>query len=125
MRKFLLSLVSLVVLSALLGGALSGCESEKKQSDTLDTTVVNPQQLMQDTDTTGQEDVLTVTGEVVDAMKSNVTVKTDEGEKEFEFEDLRDSGKDYYHSVEGDMVTVKYVEENGEVKVVSIEKAEE
>lgn len=124
MRKFLLSLVSLVVFSTLLGGALTGCEGEKKQNDTLDTTVVKPQQLMQDTASAAQEDVLTVTGEVVDAMKSNVTVKTDEGEKEFEFEDLRDSGKDYYHSMEGDMITVKYVEDNGDVKVVSIEKAE-
>ena len=124
MRKFLLSLVSLVVFSALLGGVLSGCESEKKPSDTLDTTVVKPQQLMQDTASAAQEDVITVTGEVVDAMKSNVTVKTDEGNKEFEFEDLRDSGKDYYHSVEGDVITVKYVEDEGDVKVVSIEKAE-
>jgi len=135
MRKFLFGVVSLLVVSALITGTMIGCKDKESenQSDTLDTAVIKPNKVMQDSESATQgdenQDVIATTGEVVDVSKSNVTIKTDDGEQEFEFEDLRDSGTDYYHSMEGDKITVKYVKENAENglemnKVVGIEKAE-
>ena len=123
MRKFLLSIVSLVVFSALLSGTFTGCKSEEKQSDTIDTSVVKPQQLKSQQD----ENMKELTGVAIEGSSNTVTVQTEDGQ-----EKIFDYNKDNYNSDdlynwdldENNKITVTYVEgENGD-SVISIHKAE-
>lgn len=123
MRKFLLSIVSLVVFSALLSGTFTGCKSEEKQSDTIDTSVVKPQQLKSQYD----ENMKELTGVAIEGSSNTVTVQTEDGQ-----EKIFDYNKDNYNSDdlynwdldENNKITVTYVEgENGD-SVISIHKAE-
>ena len=85
---------------------------------------------MQDTDSL--QPVMTVTGEVVDGAKSQVTIKTDDGEfLDFSYEYLDHNDPDVFYrwSLDNnDHVTVKYVEVNRNGmeldSVISIQKAE-
>lgn len=123
MRKFLLSIVSLVVFSALLSGTFTGCKSEEKQNDTIDTSVVKPQQLKSQQD----ENMKELTGVAIEGSSNTVTVQTEDGQ-----EKIFDYNKDNYNSDdlynwdldENNKITVTYVEgENGD-SVISIHKAE-
>lgn len=135
MKKILFPILLLAICSAFINTALTGCSQEQKQSDTIDSAVIKPQKLMQDVDSlnaaqdSASQNVVSATGEVTDCSKSQVTIKTDEGKiLSVSFENLRDEEKNYYHSEEGDRITVKYNkdnENNGEVDgAISIEKAE-
>ncbi len=128
MRKFLLSLVSLVVFSALLGGALTGCDNEKKQSDTIDTAVVNPQPLKSSQQGVEDQDEKTVTGTVVDGSQNMVIVETENGEdKEFNYNSDNYAPSDMYEwdLDDNNKIKVTYVEvKPGMDSVIRIEKAE-
>lgn len=128
MRKFLLSLVSLVVFSALVGGMLSGCENEKKSSDTIDTTVVNPQQLMSSQQDGEGQGEMTITGTVVDGSQNMVIVETENGEdKEFNYNSDNYAPSDMYDwdLDDNNKIKVTYVEvKPGMDSVIRIEKAE-
>ena len=124
MKKILFPILLLAICSAFINTALTGCSQEQKQSDTIDSAVIKPQKLMQDVDSLNAAQ-----DSVTDCSKSQVTIKTDEGKiLSVSFENLRDEEKNYYHSEEGDRITVKYNkdnENNGEVDgAISIEKAE-
>lgn len=125
MRKFLLSLVSLLVFSALLSGTFTGCKSEEKPSDTIDTTIVKPQQLKSQQDDGAGE--ITVTGTVIDGSQNMVIVETEDGEnKEFNYNSDNYAPSDMYNwdLDENNKIAVTYVEsENGD-SVISIQKAE-
>ena len=123
MRKFLLSIVSLVVFSALLGGTFTGCKSEEKQSDSIDTSVVKPQQLKSQQD----EDMKEITGVAIDGSSNTVTVQTEDGqEKIFDYnKDNYDSNDLYNWDLdENNKITVTYVEGESGDSVISIQKAE-
>ncbi len=128
MRKFLLSLVSLVVFSALLGGALTGCDNEKKQSDTIDTAVVNPQPLKSSQQGVEDQDEKTVTGTVIDGSQNMVIVETENGEdKEFNYNSDNYAPSDMYEwdLDDNNKIKVTYVEvKPGMDSVIRIEKAE-
>ncbi len=128
MRKFLLSLVSLVVFSALMGGALTGCDNEKKQSDTIDTAVVNPQPLKSSQQGVEDQDEKTVTGTVVDGSQNMVIVETENGEdKEFNYNSDNYAPSDMYEwdLDDNNKIKVTYVEvKPGMDSVIRIEKAE-
>ena len=128
MRKFLLSLVSLVVFSALLGGTLTGCDNEKKQSDTIDTAVVNPQPLKSSQQGVEDQDEKTVTGTVVDGSQNMVIVETENGEdKEFNYNSDNYAPSDMYEwdLDDNNKIKVTYVEvKPGMDSVIRIEKAE-
>ena len=129
MRRILLPIFLIALLSAMSLVVLSGCAEEQKHSDTLDTTVIAPKKLMQETDTMPQ--VMSVTGEVVDGAKSQVTVKSDDGEFHdfsYEYLDHNDPEVFYRWSLDNnDHITVKYVEVNRNGmeldSVISIQKA--
>jgi hypothetical protein len=135
MKKIFFPIFALIVFSAFLPLFFTGCSEEKKQTDTIDSAIIKPEKLMQDVDSlnaaqdSASQNVVSATGEVTDCSKSQVTIKTDEGKiLSVSFENLRDEEKNYYHSEEGDRITVKYNkdnENNGEVDgAISIEKAE-
>lgn len=128
MRKFLLSLVSLVVFSALMGGALTGCDNEKKQSDTIDTAVVNPQPLKSSQQGVENQDEKTVTGTVIDGSQNMVIVETENGEdKEFNYNSDNYAPSDMYEwdLDDNNKIKVTYVEvKPGMDSVIRIEKAE-
>ena len=130
MRRILLPIFLIALLSAMSSVVLSGCTEEQKHSDTLDTTIIAPKKIMQDADSMQQ--VMSVTGEVVDGAKSQVTVKTEDGEFidfSYEYLDHNDPEVFYRWSLDNnDHITVKYVEvsRNGiELdSVISIQKAD-
>ena len=91
MRKFLFSLVSLLVFSALISGSLSGCKTDDKTSDTLsDTTVVKSTLKSAEQDLDQALDEVTVTGTVVDGSQNMVIVETQNGEN-IEFNYISDN----------------------------------
>ena len=115
----------MVVFSALLSGMLTGCEGEKKQGDTLDTTIVKPQQLKSQQGEGAEEQ--SVTGVAVDGSSNTVTVRTEDGE-----EIIFDYNKDNYDSDdlyswdldENNKIKVTYVEVESGDSVISIQKAD-
>lgn len=123
MRKFLLSMAAMLVFAALLSGTFTGCKSEEKKSDTLDTSVVNPQQLKSQQDENTKE----ITGVAIDGSSNTVTIQTEDGqEKIFDYnKDNYDSDDLYNWDLdENNKIKVTYVEgENGD-SVVSIQKAD-
>ena len=127
MRKFLLSLVSLIVFSALLSGSLTGCHSDEKQNDTLDTTVITPLKSSQQADEEGLDEVI-VTGTVIDGSQNMVIVETENGEsKEFNYVSDNYAPSDMYDwdLDDNNKIKVTYVEVSPDVdSVIRIEKAE-
>lgn len=131
MRKFLLSIVSLVVLSALVTGSLTGCADDKQQSDTLsDTTVIAPVKSAEPGD--GLE-VLTAEGELEDVSKSMVILTDDSGNSvEFTYGDYLDKDNpEVYDELDVDnpsKIKVSYVKvKHGDVmedSVISIHKVD-
>ena len=137
MKKILIPIFVLAIISAIVPSVLTSCNKEKKLTDTIDTTVIKPDTLMQDSDTIAEPqlqdmEVLSITGEVVDGAKSQVTIKTKDGEfHDFSYENLdpNDSKVFYHWSLDdNESVTIKYtkVKENGVEtdRVISIQKAE-
>ena len=123
MRKFLLSLVSLVVLSALLSGTLMGCKSEENKSDTLDTTVVNPQQLKSQQD----KGVKEFTGVAIEGSSNTVTVQTQDGEeKTFDYTKDNYDSEDLYNwdLDDNNKIKVTYVKVGDRDSVISIHEAD-
>ncbi|MBR5029871.1 MAG: hypothetical protein IKX63_02050 [Muribaculaceae bacterium] len=128
MRKFILSIVSLVVISALVAGTLSGCEGEKQQSDTLsDTSVIKPAMVK-----SPNAEELSVEGEVVDGAKSMVTIQvTPDSTADFTYENLDKSDPNVFEEWDLDTPTklkityVKVMKGNMEVdSVTRIQKVE-
>lgn len=128
MRKFILSIVSLVVFSALVAGILSGCEGEKQQSDTLrDTSVIKPAMVK-----SPNAEELSVEGEVVDGAKSMVTIQvTPDSTADFTYENLDKSDPNVFEEWDLDTPTklkityVKVMKGNMEVdSVTRIQKVE-
>ena len=130
MRKFILSLVALVIASAFVAGSLAGCDSEKTQSDTLDTTVIAPVKSAQVDDGL---DVLTAEGELEDVSKSMVILTDDSGNSvEFTYGDYLDKDNpEVYDELDVDnpsKIKVSYVKvKHGDVmedSVISIHKVD-
>ena len=128
MRKFILSIVSLVVFSALVARILSGCEGEKQQSDTLrDTSVIKPAMVK-----SPNAEELSVEGEVVDGAKSMVTIQvTPDSTADFTYENLDKSDPNVFEEWDLDTPTklkityVKVMKGNMEVdSVTRIQKVE-
>ena len=128
MRKFILSIVSLVVFSALVAVTLSGCEGEKQQSDTLrDTSVIKPAMVK-----SPNAEELSVEGEVVDGAKSMVTIQvTPDSTADFTYENLDKSDPNVFEEWDLDTPTklkityVKVMKGNMEVdSVTRIQKVE-
>ncbi|MBR5640091.1 MAG: hypothetical protein IKW83_10255 [Muribaculaceae bacterium] len=126
MRKYILSIVSLIVFSALLSGTFTGCKSEEKQSDTLDTSVVK--QTLKSPQQDGEEqDMITVTGTVVDGSQNMVIIETENGEsKEFNYVNDNYDPSDMYDwdLDENNKIKVTYVEGESGDSVISIQKAD-
>ena len=129
MRKFLLSLVSLLVFSALISGSLWGCKSDEKQTDTISDTTVVKQTLKSPQQPEGQSpDEITVSGTVVDGSSNMVIIETQDGEnREFNYSSDNYEPSDMYDwdLDENNKIKVTYVEvKPGVDSVVRIEKAE-
>lgn len=129
MRKILLAILSLVILSTTTTTTFTSCTEEKKHADTLlDTTVIMPQTTAPG-DSTGN-DVLTVTGKVVDGAMNSVFIEVKpDSSVEFSYPQLdRNDSEVFYNWSIDDDVTIKYVHttRNGEEidSVISIQKAE-
>lgn len=123
MRRILLPILSLVLLSIATAGALSSCTQETKHRDSLDTTVIKPEY-------TDSIDIVSVTGKVVDGAMNSVFLEVaPDSAIEFTYSNLdRNNDKVFYNWSIDDNVTIKYVktERNGEPidSVISIQKAE-
>ena len=134
MRKILLPILSLVVISLATTGTFTSCKNETKVTDTLDTVVIKPEVNNASTDSTGldQENANThsVTGKVVDGAMNSVFVEvTPNSAVEFSYSQLdRNNSEVYYNWEIDDKITVTYIEttRDGETvdSVVSIQKAE-
>ena len=74
MRKIILPILSVVALAIITGGILDGCTTEGNHSDTIDTVVLQPKQLLDLGDST---DVMTVTGVVTDGAMNSVMVEVE------------------------------------------------
>lgn len=130
MRSFLLSLVSLLVFSALVGGSLSSCKNDNRQSDTISDTVVIKNTLKSQPQAEQElaTDELTVTGTVIDGSQNMVIVETPSGDnKEFNYNTDNYEPSDLYDwdLDENNKIKVTYVEvKPGVDSVIRIEKAE-
>lgn len=128
MRKFLLSLVLLLAFSALISGTFTGCRSEEKPGDTIDTAVVKPQQLKSMPEEGDTLDEKTVTGTVIDGSQNMVIMETPSGDsKEFNYNSDNYEPSDMYDwdLDENNKITVTYVElQPGVDSVIRIEKAQ-
>ena len=128
MRKFLLSLALLLVCTTIVS-TLSGCEGEKKNSDSLDTAVINSTPLKSQQGA-GLEEI-TVSGEVTDGSANAVFIETEDGQtKEFNYDSDNYDSDDLYDwdLDENNKIKVTYVKiQRGDVvmdSVIRIEKAE-
>ena len=135
MRKILLAILSLVIVSIATTGSLTSCNNETKHTDTLDTTVIAPiariDSASADTAAQGSsDDVKRVTGKVVDGAMNSVFIEVaPDSSVEFSYSQLdRNNSEVFYNWSIDDKITVEYVEttRNGEQvdSVVSIQKAE-
>lgn len=119
MRKFLLSIVSLVVVSALVAGTLNSCVEDKQQSDTLsDTSVISPVK-------SPDVEELSVEGEVVDGAKSMVTIQVSpDSTADFTYENLDKSDPEVFEEWDLDTPTklkISYVKvKKGDMEVDSV-----
>lgn len=127
MRKIILPILSVVALAIITGGVLDGCTTEGNHSDTIDTVVLQPKQLLDLGDST---DVMTVTGVVTDGAMNSVMVEVDDDSiMEFSYSELDRGNSDVYESWEiDDRITVSYVKTmHGDEEVdsvISIKKAD-
>lgn len=125
MRKFILTAVLLIAVSALVSGTLTGCSSKEDQTDTVDTVVVkaplaSPQQ--------GEGDeVITVEGVAIEGSSNTVTIQTQDG-KEMTFDYNKDNydSKDLYNwdLDENNKIKVSYVEGEKGDSVIRIQKGD-
>ena len=135
MRRILLPISSLIVISIASTSTFTSCKPESKPADTLlDTTVIEPvapavDSALVDSSATAT-DVKSVTGKVVDGAMNSVFVEVEPGNAvEFSYSQLdRNDSEVFYNWSIDDEITGKYVETNhaGELvdSVVSIQKAE-
>ncbi len=127
MRKILLAILSLVIISTATS-TFTSCTEEKKHTDTLlDTTVIMPQTPAPGDSTEG---TLTVTGKVVDGAMNSVFIEVQpDSAVEFSYPQLdRNDSEVFYNWSIDDEVTIKYVHTNRNDEeidsVISIQKAE-
>jgi len=127
MKKILLPISVLMTLAIAVGGSLSGCTDEKKYSDSIDTTIINPV-IKSDSDTTAN--VMSVTGKVTDGAMNSVFIEiSPDSAQEFAYPQLdRNNSEVFYNWSIDDNITIKYVKttRNGEEidSVISIQKAD-
>ena len=123
MRKILLAILSLVIVSTATS-TFTSCTEEKKHTDTLlDTTVIMPQTPAPGDSTEG---TLTVTGKVVDGAMNSVFIEVQpDSAVEFSYPQLdRNDSEVFYNWSIDDEITVEYIEKpNNSDSVVSIQKA--
>lgn len=132
MKKILLAISSMLVMSIAFTSTFTSCKTEGNHADTLlDTTVITPEsQVADSTHDTTQADVKSVTGKVVDGAMNSVFVEVEPGNSiEFSYSQLdRNNSEVFYNWSIDDEITVKYVETNHDGEqvdsVVSIQKAE-
>jgi len=116
-----------MTLAIAVGGSLSGCTDEKKYSDSIDTTIINPV-IKSDSDTTAN--VMSVTGKVTDGAMNSVFIEiSPDSAQEFAYPQLdRNNSEVFYNWSIDDNITIKYVKttRNGEEidSVISIQKAD-
>lgn len=135
MRRILLPISLLVVISIASTSTFTSCKPESKPADTLlDTTVIEPvapavDSALVDSSATAT-DVKSVTGKVVDGAMNSVFVEVEPGNSiEFSYSQLdRNDSEVFYNWSIDDEITINYVEveRGGELvdSVVSIQKAE-
>ena len=132
MKKILLAISSMLLMSIAITTTFTSCKTEGNHTDTLlDTTVITPKsQVADSTQDSTLADVKSVTGKVVDGAMNSVFVEVESGDAiEFSYSQLDRNNSDvFYNWSIDDEITVKYVEtnHNGEQvdSVVSIQKAE-
>lgn len=135
MRRILLPISSLIVISIASTSTFTSCKPESKPADTLlDTAVITPvapavDSALVDSSATAT-DVKSVTGKVVDGAMNSVFVEVEPGNSiEFSYSQLdRNDSEVFYNWSIDDEITINYVEveRGGELvdSVVSIQKAE-
>ena len=134
MRKLLLAISSLVIVSIATTGTFTSCKNETSHTDTLDTTVIKlSENVDSTTDSSSLEannDVKSVTGKVVDGAMNSVFIEVaPDSSVEFSYSQLdRNNSEIFYNWSIDDNITVIYVEvtRDGEQvdSVVSIQKAQ-
>lgn len=137
MRKIILPIIALVIVSVATTTTFTSCKNETQHTDTLDTTVIAPKpvKMAADSDSINVENgkaliTKSVTGKVTDGAMNSVFVElAPDSTVEFSYPELnRNDSKVFYNWQIDDMITVTYVEttRNGEPldSVVSIQKAQ-
>lgn len=146
MRKILLVIASLLVVSLATTNLLTSCKQPTKYVDSLDTTVITPKtESTQPSDSLNNDSTapsaagdsiasngktITVTGKVIDGAMNSVNVEIEPGNtKEFSYSELdRNNSEVYYNWEIDDKITVTYIEtmSGGEQidSVISIQKAQ-
>lgn len=135
MKKILLAISSMLVMSIAFTSTFTSCKTEGNHADTLlDTTVIEPVEAVPDStgvdSTATATDVKSVTGKVVDGAMNSVFVEIEPGKaEEFSYSQLdRNDSEVFYNWSIDDEITINYVEveRGGELvdSVVSIQKAE-
>ena len=131
MRKILFPIFSIIIISIAATGTFTSCKQETQHSDTIDSTVIKPAPIATPGDSAGSnQDVLTVTGKVVDGAMNSVFIEVQpDSAVEFSYPQLdRNDSEVFYNWSIDDEVTIKYVHtnRNGEEidSVISIQKAE-
>lgn len=135
MKKILLAISSMLLMSIAFTSTFTSCKTEGNHADTLlDTTVIEPvapavDSALVDSSATAT-DVKSVTGKVVDGAMNSVFVEVEPGNAvEFSYSQLDRNNSDvFYNWSIDDEITINYVEveRGGELvdSVVSIQKAE-
>lgn len=137
MKKILLAISSMLVMSIAFTSTFTSCKTEGNHADTLlDTTVITPAATEIDSAQAGVDSSATatgiksVTGKVVDGAMNSVFVEVEPGNSiEFSYSQLdRNDSEVFYNWSIDDEITINYVEveRGGELvdSVVSIQKAE-
>ena len=135
MKKILLAISSMLVMSIAFTSTFTSCKTEGNHADTLlDTTVIEPvapavDSALVDSSATATG-IKSVTGKVVDGAMNSVFVEVEPGNSiEFSYSQLdRNDSEVFYNWSIDDEITINYVEveRGGELvdSVVSIQKAE-
>lgn len=135
MKKILLAISSMLLMSIAFTSTFTSCKTEGNHADTLlDTTVIEPVEAVPDStgvdSTATAAEVKSVTGKVVDGAMNSVFVEVEPGNSiEFSYSQLdRNDSEVFYNWSIDDEITINYVEveRGGELvdSVVSIQKAE-
>lgn len=135
MKKILLAISSMLLMSIAFTSTFTSCKTEGNHADTLlDTTVIEPvapavDSALVDSSATATG-IKSVTGKVVDGAMNSVFVEVEPGNSiEFSYSQLdRNDSEVFYNWSIDDEITINYVEveRGGELvdSVVSIQKAE-